>query len=365
MSISRFFAVFVIVAAFVSGYSQVPTKPDEDDVIRVDSRLIVIPVSVTDAKGNAILGLKASDFVLTENGRKQAIESVGTAADVPLEIALLFDISATTSPMFRFQLETAAKFLRDVMRPQDNAAIFSIGSKPVLVSARANADEAVAALGKIEATKEYTAFYDTVAAAAKYLRENAAEGSRRVILVISDGEDTNSEQVRKAIQTGYRKAGEKINTLDSKSLYQMTVKLRDDASRAERQRVGRLLQDADAVFYSINPGGSSFHLNSISVFGQENMQIFADATGGTAFLPRFSPIDTKDDYLNNANRRKNSEVLDRIFTQLANELRSQYLIQYYTDADGPADRFVPIAVSVAGRSDARVRSRKGFYLRGQ
>jgi Ca-activated chloride channel family protein len=363
--LSRVLPAIAMTTAAMSAFSQVPTKADEDEIIRVDSRLIVIPVSVTDASGNAVLGLTTSDFRLTENGRTQSIESVGSAADVPLEIALLFDISATTSPMFRFQLETAAKFLRDVMRPQDNAAVFSIGSKPILVGPRANADGAVVALNKIEATKEYTAFYDTVAAAAKYLREFAAEGSRRVVLVISDGEDTNSEHIRKAIQSGYRRAGEKINTLDSKSLYQLTVELRDDASRAERERVGRTLQDADAVFYSINPGGSSFHLNAISVYGQENMQLFADATGGSAFLPRFSPIDTKDEYLNNANRRKNAEALDRIFTQLASELRSQYLVQYYTDAEGGRDRFVPVNVSVAGRSDAKVRSRKGFYIRGQ
>lgn len=125
----------------------------------------------------------------------------------------------------------------------------------------------------------------------------------------------------------------------------------------------RSLQNADTVFYSINPGGSSFQLNSISVFGQENMQKFADETGGTAFLPKFQPIDTKDQAVNENNGRKNSEVLDRIFRQLANELRSQYLIQYYSESEYPQNRFVKLDVGVPTRAGASIRARQGYYVK--
>lgn len=182
------------------------------------------------------------------------------------------------------------------------------------------------------------------------------------MLVISDGEDTNSDRIAKAIQDGYRKMGEKINTLDDKTRYQYTVATRNTASIQERVRVVRSLQNADTVFYSINPAGSSFQLNKMSVFGQENMQSFASDTGGTAFLPKFQPIDTKDTYQNGINVRANSAALDRIFRQIGNELRSQYLIQYYSEGEFPTNKFVRVDVSVPNKP-ATVRSRQGYYVK--
>lgn len=363
----KYFAI--ITAAFLftptSAISQTPTpKPKVDDeVIRVSSRLVVVPVSVTDANGQAVTGLTAKDFRVLEEGRQQVIENVGNADTVPLEIALLFDISASTDTMFKFQQETAAKFLRDVMRPIDRAAVFTIGAKSTLVSPRDTSERSVAAVRSIVPTKEFTAFYDAIGSAADYLRKNATDGTRRVIVVISDGEDTNSEGIARAIQEGYRKVGEKINTMDNKTLYQLTVSARNDASIRERIRVSKALQNADTVFYSINPAGSSFQLNKMSVFGQENMQKFADETGGTAFLPKFQATDTKDGYQNPINMRLNTELLDRIFLQLANELRSQYLIQYYSESDFPLNKFVKLDVGLENRSGLRVRSRQGYYVK--
>jgi hypothetical protein len=93
------------------------------------------------------------------------------------------------------------------------------------------------------------------------------------------------------------------------------------------------------------------------------MQSFADQTGGTAFLPKFQPIDTKDGYQNSNNARKNTEILDRIFRQLANELRSQYLIQYYSESDFPLDKYVKLDVGVQNRRGAHVRARQGYYVK--
>lgn len=350
-------------AAYGQTASPTPAPTPDDDIIKVESRLIVVPVSVTDPNGLPVLGLKAGDFRLAEENRPQNIDNVGTAENVPLEIALLFDISATTSPMFKFQQDTAAKFLQEVMRPGDRATIFTIGASPILVGGRNTAEAAAAAVRSIVPTKEFTAFYDTVGAAAEYLQKNAPDGTRRVIVVISDGEDTNSKRISKAIQDGYKRAGEKINSLTTKELYQLTVKSRNDASAQERIRVLKALQNADTVFYSINPAGSSFQLNQISVFGQENMQKFADDTGGTAFLPKFQPIDTKDEYQNGNNSRKNAEILERIFRQLGNELRSQYLLQFYSDGDFPLNKFVKLDVGLQTKTGLRVRARQGYFVK--
>jgi Ca-activated chloride channel family protein len=367
---SRFFAlnIFAVLIFAATAFGQTPTStppPDDgsDEVIRVDSRLVVIPVSVTTPSGDPILGLTTEDFKVAENGKPQVLETVGNAETVPLEFALLFDISATTSPMFRFQQETAAAFLMDVMKDADRATIYTIGASPILVKERATAAEAVAAVRSIEPTKELTAFYDTVSRAAENLIRNAPSGTRRVILVISDGEDTNSTQIAKAIQDGYAKMGEKINTLDNAELRQYTVTSRNTASARERVRVSKALQNADTVFYSINPAGSSYQLNKISVFGQENMQKFADETGGSAFLPKFVPIDTKDELQNSANMRKNKETLERIFNQLTNELRAQYLVQYYSEGDYPNGKYVRLDVGLRSPGTNRVRARDGYYVK--
>ncbi len=353
----------LLMTAFVA-FSQTATptpKVTDDEIIKVDSRLIVVPVSVTDTNGQPVFGLTAQDFRLTEESRSQVIDHVSSADKVPLEIALLFDVSASTDKMFQFELETAAKFLKDVMRTEDRATVFTIGAKPILVRPRDTSESVANAIRNITPTKEFTAFYDTVAAAADYLKLNAPDGSRKVILVISDGEDTNSARISKAIQDGYRKIN--VNKIDNKSLYELTVKNRNEAGIAERRRILKLLQDVDTVFYSINPAGSSLQLNKMSLAGQENMHKFAEDTGGTAFLPKFQPLDTKDDLQNQSNGRKNTDVLDRIFRQLANELRSQYLVQYYSDADFPVNKFVNLDVKLQNRGDLRVRARQGYFVK--
>jgi VWFA-related protein len=183
------------------------------------------------------------------------------------------------------------------------------------------------------------------------------------VLVISDGEDTNSTRIADALQAGYRKLGEKVNTLDSKTLYQLTVANRDQAAKSERVRVGKALQDADVVFYSINPSGSSIQLNEMSAFGEENMQQFADQTGGAAFLPKFAPIDTKDALQNQSNARKNQAALEQIFRQIASELQAQYLVEYYPETEYPVGKFVKLDVSLQNPTGRKIRARQGYYVK--
>ncbi|HJS51794.1 MAG TPA: VWA domain-containing protein [Pyrinomonadaceae bacterium] len=369
MKFSRKFAAIVSLALilFAASYGQNPTPTpkitEEEGVIKVDSRLVVVPVSVTNANGDPVLGLTAKDFTVLEEGRPQTLERAGDAMSVPLEIALLFDVSASTDAMFRFQQQTAAKFLKDVLRPDDRAIIYTVGQKPVLVQGRDTADRSIASIMNISTTKGATAFFDTVRMAAQHLRTTSPEGRRRVILVISDGEDNFSEGVQRAQRQYERNLVEKGPDPDFKKLGKVIVQAQNSAKNSERAKVLRALQDADIVHYAINPAGSSYQLNQMSVFGQENMHVFSKETGGTAFLPKFKPIDTKDVYQNQINMRANTEVLERIFNQLANELRAQYLIQYYSDTDFPQDKFVKVNVGIPARSDLKVRAREGYYVK--
>src|SRR4051812_35413314 len=113
----RLVLIALILAGVHTALAQKPTPTPkiDDDIIKVSSRLVVVPASVTDSNGNPVEGLTAQDFRILEEGKPQTIENIGSADKVPLEIVLLFDISASTDKMFGFELETAAKFLKDVM----------------------------------------------------------------------------------------------------------------------------------------------------------------------------------------------------------------------------------------------------------
>ncbi len=359
------FLFLLITALTFSVYSQIvqPTPPIQDDgeVIKVNSRLVVVPVSVTDASGQPILGLKAQDFRISEENKAQQIEQVSDAEKVPLEIALLFDISASTDAMFQFEQETAAKFLQEVMRPDDRATIFTVGESATIIKARGSVEESAIAVKSIQPTKQQTAFYDSVGFAADYLQKNSPQGRRKVIIVISDGDDTDSKGILKAIFAAERKIVQ--GEISNEERRNIRVKARDAAKVKEQDKVLKSLQNADTVFYSINPGGNSYQLNQSSAFGQSNLQKFADQTGGTAFLPKFQPINLKDNLQNSYNVRFNQNTLIKIFRQLANELQAQYLVQYYSEAEFPTNRYVKLDVGLNNPQDFRVRARQGYFVK--
>jgi Ca-activated chloride channel family protein len=322
-----------------------PAEPEVLDVVRVTSNLVMVPVSVTDYQGQAIQGLQVNDFRLDEEGKQQEIAEIGDPEQVPLDIAILFDISSSVSQkgFFAFQQHAAAAFLKQVMKSVDRAAVFTIADKPNLVQALASANVAAAKIVSIPAatTPVPTAFYDTVSAAAKYLSENSESRHRRVIVVISDGDDNFSERVRE-LSIAEARATMKGQVSPSSSL----VNLQDRHRRAVAE-VQQAVLKADATFYSLNPGGPSVALNQISTRAQNGMRSVADATGGSAFVP-----DGEKD-------------LEAVFRQVAAELRGQYLLIYYANADAPAGQFRRIAVAVPTRPQVRVRARQGYYPKKQ
>ncbi len=282
------------------------TEPDAEP-IRINSNLVAVPVSVTDAQGNPIRNLTAEDFLVEEEGSPQILQSLGEPGKTPLELALLFDVSRSVRNRFDFERETAGRFLKEIMKPGDAVSIFSIGTEPKLSVQRTNnVENAVAATAAIQPTEEATAFFDTVVRASHHLHDSANPGVRRVMAVISDGEDTNSERFRLG-----------------------------DATRE--------LQRADTLCYAINPSGPSIRLNKISTKGHEGMVALANVSGGLAFLP---------DKL---------EDLTKVFGQITSELQAQYLLGYYSSNEANDGKFRRISVRVPKRADLRIRARQGYY----
>jgi len=320
-----------------------PALKDEDfEVIRVSSNLVIVPVSVVDASGQAVHGLPVTDFRLEEEGRLQQIVEVGNPDQVPLDIALLFDISSSVSQkgFFQFQQRAAASFLRQVLKPTDHAAVFTIGSEPQMVAPLGSAETAAARLSAIPAATSSvsTSFYDTVAAAANYLNDKSPQNRRKVIVVISDGDDTSSKMLQQTMAE--IRANQKIEP--SRAAATENLQLRHRRAISEVQKA---VQKSDAAFYSINPGGPSIHLNDMSTRAQRGMALIAQSTGGTAFVP-----DGEKD-------------LEKVFNEVAAELRGQYLLQYYSNSQSAGAAFRSIKVAVPTRSDFRVRARLGYYPR--
>jgi Ca-activated chloride channel homolog len=323
-----------------------PVEPDViTDVIRTNSNLVMVPVSVTDQTGNAVQGLQVADFRLEEEGKQQEISGLGNPEQVPLAIALLFDISSSvgTKGFFASQQNAAAAFLKQVMKPSDKAAIFTITGQPNLIQPLSSAEASAAKMLSIPpATSSVpTAFYDTVDAAAKYLTENAPSNYRRVIVVLSDGDDNFSSLTRNLSLAEYNA------TTSGKEAAAGTRTGLQQAHQRAVAGVQKSVQQADAIFYSVNPGGPSIKLNQIAMRAERGMEAIAETTGGTAFVP-----DSDAD-------------LERVFRQVAAELRGQYLLQYYANAEAAPGQFRRIQVAVPTRNDVRIRARQGYYAKKQ
>ena len=299
------------------GQSSSQTKPapgaqtgaqDQDEPIRLKSRLVVVPVSASDAAGQPVKDLNLEDIVIEEEGRPQQVVALGAPGKTPVDIALLFDVSGSTNAQFALEQHAAVQFIKEVLKPGDGVSLFSIGITPKLVRARTTSStEVMAGIMAIGPLKEPTAFFDSVVNATHYLNQTAEPGSRRVLVVISDGEENYSAR----------------HTLG-------------DALKE--------LQLNDCLYYSINPTGGGIKLNTISLKGQGYMEAMASETGGKAFnLARGDDLET-------------------VFRQIAEELQAQYLFGYYAADDPAGGGFKRITVRAPKRPDLRIRARQGYYV---
>ena len=252
---------------------------------------------------------------------------------MPLSIALLIDVSGSTNTRFDFEKAAAARFLKQVLKPADRASVFIIDRTPIMGKAGATAEDAANGLLSLQpaSDKGPTAFFDTVVEAAQYLAAKAPARDRKVILVISDGVDNFSERIKKAIGTTFQEQNSASATTREK-IYGRAL-----------DEVLRDVQRADAVFYSINPSGNTMYLNVMTKRGQDGLQQIAAATGGTAFVP-----DREDD-------------LESVFTQIAAELRAQYLLQYYSNSQAAGVQFRRVSVTMPSHPELRMRARQGYY----
>jgi Ca-activated chloride channel family protein len=288
--------------------SQNPAKqaPAQVGTIRINTSLVLIPVSVTDVSGNAVKNLLLEDFAVLENGSPVVLEHVGEPGLTKLDMVLVFDVTGSTRPRFDFEQQAATSFLKSLFRARDAVSILGIASKPkILLQRTESLIAALDGLGQLQPSGAATAFFDSVIAASQLFSGPADPDTRRVMVVLSDGEDNFS-----------------------------AMKLADAL---------RVVQLSDCIFYSINPGGPSIRLNKVSLRGQQGMEALAEQTGGAAFLA------------------ERLQDLGGIYGRIAAELQAQYLLSYYSPDPKADGSFRSIAVRLPDQPELRVRARQGYY----
>lgn len=175
-----------------SAQKKTPPKPNEetaaDDVIRVNTTLVTLPVSVMDRSGRFIPDLKQEQFHLYEDGVEQQI-AYFDSAEKPFTVALLLDISDSTKARLTSIQDAAAAFV-DQLRPADRVFIVAF-DKRISVLCEPTSDRVVLnnAIHRT-ATGGGTSVYDALDLVVKQ-RLNRVRG-RKAIVLLTDGVDTTS-----------------------------------------------------------------------------------------------------------------------------------------------------------------------------
>lgn len=281
--------------------TEVGEEVGTEDVVRINSNLVTVPTTVVDANGKAITGLKIEDFELSVDGQPRTISDI-SYSDSPVRLVLLFDNSSSLVAAREFEKQAAIRFFRNVMRPVDQAAIYSVSTYPVLEQPLTNdVKRLIRTIENFGKPEGATALFDTIVQAANYLKPYQG---RKVIVIVSDGADT-------------------ISDLDFEGTMQR-------------------LQSSDCQIYAVQTGHIE-NANLRDLAAERRLQEFAGQTGGTVYVP------------------KGTNDLDAAFAQISEDLAQQYVLSYYPTDDRRDGRFRVINLRVTTRQNVRIRARKGYY----
>ena len=279
------------------------SESDDPTRITLDVTRVNILFTVTDKKGRFVTDLTRADFDVIENKKPQTIQQFTAESDLPLRIAVLVDTSNSIREQFRFEQQAAIRFIQSVVRPREDALMLvSFDSAAELVSDLTGdvrkLEEGVKSMRPGGGTALYDAIY--FASKEKLMMDQPRDKFRRAMIVISDGEDTES--------------------------------------RMSRDQALEMAQKADVVIYAI-----STNITREEKDGDKVLRYLTDETGGQAFFPF------------------KIEDLDQSFENIANELRHQYNIFYRPEPLKADGLYHPVSVKTKGRKDLIVRARKGYY----
>jgi Ca-activated chloride channel family protein len=176
---------------------ETPTQPT---IIKVPVNLVNVPLTVIDQKNRLVINLTKDDFKVFEDGKPQTIQYFSRETDLALRIGLLIDTSTSVRGWLRFEQQAAAEFLNDTMRRgKDEAFVVGFDGTPQLVQDYTDNLEKLANAIRGLRAGGITSLYDAVynSCKEKLLFFPPPEPYlRRVMIVISDGDDNHSEHTR-------------------------------------------------------------------------------------------------------------------------------------------------------------------------
>ena len=190
--------------------NQTPEIP----TIHVESRLVSVALNVVDEHGAPVPGLTPADFELSEDNRPQKIAFFDKEATTPLEIVLAIDASESVFTDDRLERDAAKSFVKSLLREQDRIDLIAFSDDVAEVVSFTNNQKSIdSGLGRIR-HGDATALYDAVYLASQRLAESpSAVGARRVIVLITDGENTTRHGSYDAAVEQAERAGAMIYSL--------------------------------------------------------------------------------------------------------------------------------------------------------
>ena len=295
-----------VLAQDTSGGAQ-EQLPLQTRPIIVRTNLVNVLFTVTDKKNRMVLNLTKDDVRVLEDGKPQVIENFSRESDLPLRIAILIDTSNSVRERLRFEQEAAIDFLTSTIRlNKDLAFVVSFDSEPQLLQDYTdNMEKLSKAIHELRAGGG-TGLYDAIyfAAKEKMLFFPPPEPYlRRVMIIVSDGLDNQSEHTRE-----------------------------EALAMAQRGEV--------AIF------AISTNRTGLSQRGDKVLKYLAEETGGRAFFP-FSAGDLAGD-----------------FREISRELRSQYSLAYVSTNTAHDGTFRNITIR-SNEKGVRVRAKSGYFAPSQ
>jgi len=259
--------------------------------------------TVSDKKGRFVINLNREDFEVFEEKKPQNILEFIAESNLPLRLGILIDSSNSVRDRFKFQQEAAVEFITSVIRPKEDRAIVVSFDNQVELRADLTGDvEKLSQTVRDMRAGGGTALFDAIyyACKDKLMQDQPLFKFRRAMVILSDGEDTQSVMTRE-------------------QAIEMALK-------------------ADVVIYTI-----STNITRIESEGDRILKHMSERTGGMTFFP-FKASD-----------------LAQSFENIANELRSQYNILYRPEPIKTDGQWHPVQIRVKGRKDLIVRARPGYY----
>jgi VWFA-related protein len=300
---------------------QAPTPGVSTPPLRVPVNLVNIIATVVTRREKLVTDLDQSDFRVFEDGKEQKIQFFSRETDLPLRIGLLLDTSNSIRERLEFEKDAAIEFVSNTLRRnKDQAFLMIFDNEPAVV--QNFTDDAATLTEAVQRQRAGggTALYDAIIQASTKLAAapQPADHSavRRVIVVITDGDDNLSEAARGDAVEAAERAGAAIYCISSSTEWVSAEQETDTRRRVERKY---LKNEADKV-----------------------LDEFASQTGGRAFFPY-----SVDD-------------LGQSFQDIGSELRSQYSLAYVPSNHALDGTFRKISVDVT-RKGLVVRARKGYY----